>query len=255
MATQKSILSRIHSALEDRKKSPLEIPAIPKVWDIHGSSLTEITEYFQKNLETVKGEFVLCNDFSHAVQQIDELLNTINATQLAVFDHPLSRKIAEQLNTQNTLNIQNPQNTPQPDTPQPDTQQPNTQQKNPLQTRNFVFATSNFAGNLPEELAKLDAGLVSPEYLLADTGSCFFSASTAFDRLTTYLMPVSIVVAEKSMLRENLPAVWGEVKPKLETATNGEFVIVTGPSRTADIEKILILGVHGPKRLIVFLIP
>jgi L-lactate dehydrogenase complex protein LldG len=126
---------------------------------------------------------------------------------------------------------------------------------NAIQSRNFVFAPLDSADVVPEELSTLDAGLVSPEYLLADTGSCLFFAPTAFDRLTTYLMPVSIVVAEKSMLRENLPAVWSEVKPKLETAVNGEFVIVTGPSRTADIEKILILGVHGPKRLIVFLLP
>ncbi|MDR3197894.1 MAG: lactate utilization protein [Planctomycetaceae bacterium] len=235
MATQQSILTRIRTALEDRKKNPLPIPAIPKVWDVRGSSLTEMTEHFQKNLEAVKGEFILCDDFSHAVQQIDELLNSINATQIAVLDCPLSRKIAEQLK----LN----------------TRQSNTPQQNSSQSRNFVFATSSVADNISEELAKLDAGLVSPEYLLADTGSCFFVAPTAFDRLTTYLMPVSVVIAEKSMLRENLPAVWGEVKPKLETATNGEFVIVTGPSRTADIEKILILGVHGPKRLIVFLVP
>ncbi|MDR2756972.1 MAG: lactate utilization protein [Planctomycetaceae bacterium] len=234
MATQQSILTRIRTALEDRKKIPSTIPAIPKVWDVHSnSSTTEMTEHFQKNLEAVKGELVLCNDFSHAVEQVDELLSAINATQLAVFDHPLSRKIAEQLNTL----------------------QSGTPQKNTQQNRNFVFSTSGFADNLPEELEKLDAGLVSPEYLLADTGSCLFSAPTAFDRLTTYLMPISIVVAEKSMFRENLPAVWGEMKPKLETAINGEFVIVTGPSRTADIEKILILGVHGPKRLIVFLIP
>jgi L-lactate dehydrogenase complex protein LldG len=227
MTTQQSILIRIHTAIEDRKQSPLEIPAIPKVWDVCGSSPTEMTEHFQndfqRNLEAVKGEFVFCNDFSHAIQQINELLNTIDAHQLAVLDRPLSRKIAEQLNTS--------------------------------QNRDFVFAPPNPADVVPEELAKLDAGLVSPEYLLADTGSCLFTAPTAFDRLITYLMPVSIVVAEKSMLRENLPSVWAEMKPQLETATNGEFVIVTGPSRTADIEKILILGVHGPKRLIVFLVP
>ena len=39
-----------------------------------------------------------------------------------------------------------------------------------------------------------------------------------------------------------------------DPAQRGEFVIVTGPSRTADIEKILILGVHGPKRLVVILV-
>jgi L-lactate dehydrogenase complex protein LldG len=223
MATQESVLTRIRTALADRQQSPLAIPATPNVWDIHECSPSEMTGHFQENLETVKGEFVLCNDFSHAVRQINELLNTINANQLAVLDRPLSRQTAEQLNT--------------------------------LQNRNFVFAPSDSADVVPEELSTLDAGLVSPEYLLADTGSCLFSAPTAFDRLTTYLMPVSIVVAEKSMLRENLPAVWAEMKPKLETAVNGEFVIVTGPSRTADIEKILILGVHGPKRLIVFLLP
>ncbi|MDR0337397.1 MAG: lactate utilization protein [Planctomycetaceae bacterium] len=240
MANPKSMLSRIRTALEDRKQSPLPMPTIPHVWDIHEYSPTEMTKQFQNNLETVQGEFTLCNDFAHAVQQINELLNTINAQQLAVLDRPLSRKTAEQLRTFNVS-----QNVSQPDSPQTDTSQ----------KRNFVFASANPADVVPEELAKLDVGLVSPEYLLADTGSCLFTAPTAFDRLTTYLMPILIVVAEKSMLRENLPAVWAEMKPKLETATNGEFVIVTGPSRTADIEKILILGVHGPKRLIVFLLP
>jgi L-lactate dehydrogenase complex protein LldG len=223
MATQESVLARIRTALVDQKQVPLDIPAIPQVWDVHEYSSSEIIEPFQKNLEAVSGEFILCNDFSHAIRQINELLNKINANRLAVLDRPLSRKVAEQLNM--------------------------------LQCRDFVFAPSDSADVVPETLSTLDAGLVAPEYLLADTGSCLFSAPTAFDRLTTYLMPISIVIAEKSMLRENLPAVWSEMKPKLETAVNGEFVIVTGPSRTADIEKILILGVHGPKRLIVFLLP
>ncbi|MDR1964677.1 MAG: lactate utilization protein [Planctomycetaceae bacterium] len=223
MTTQESILTQIRTAIADQKTLPPEIPVIPKVWEIQEHSPAVMTENFRANLETVQGEFVLCSDFLQAVQQINDFLNTAGLNQLAVLDRPLSRKTAEQLDK--------------------------------LQKRNFVFAPSNPAEVTAVGLAELDAGLVSPEYLLADTGSCLFTAPTAFDRLATYLMPISVVVAEISMLRENLPAVWVEMKPKLETATTGEFVIVTGPSRTADIEKILILGVHGPKRFRVFLFP
>ena len=53
----------------------------------------------------------------------------------------------------------------------------------------------------------------------------------------------------------HLPAAWGEIARRTaDPAIRGEFVLVTGPSRTADIEKILILGVHGPKRLVVLVV-
>ena len=56
-------------------------------------------------------------------------------------------------------------------------------------------------------------------------------------------------------LVEHMPAVWEDVAGRCaEEELRGEFVFITGPSRTADIEKILILGVHGPKRLIVLLV-
>jgi L-lactate dehydrogenase complex protein LldG len=78
---------------------------------------------------------------------------------------------------------------------------------------------------------------------------------TAQDRLLCYLPPACVVVARTSQLVEHLPAAWGSLAPRVaDAAMQGEFVIVTGPSRTADIEKILILGVHGPKRLVVLLV-
>jgi len=56
-------------------------------------------------------------------------------------------------------------------------------------------------------------------------------------------------------LVEHLPAAWAEIARRAaDPSLRGEFVIITGPSRTADIEKILILGVHGPKRLVVLLV-
>lgn len=213
------MLGKIRSALADRKNGKSEIPA-PKVWNVEGLSKEKMTENFTKNLVNVKGEYVLCDDLSGAVRKIRALFEENEVKKVAVLDRPLSRQVAEQLDGVET-----------------------------------VFAPENPEAASAKDLVVMDAGLVSPEYLLADTGSCVFTAPIAFDRLTTYITPISIVIAEMSMLRENMPAVWEEMKSRLAEATTGEFVTVTGPSRTADIEKILILGVHGPKRLIVFLIP
>ncbi len=56
-------------------------------------------------------------------------------------------------------------------------------------------------------------------------------------------------------LVEHLPAAWQSIARQCaQRDLSGEFVIVTGPSRTSDIEKTLILGVHGPKRLVVMLV-
>jgi L-lactate dehydrogenase complex protein LldG len=70
-----------------------------------------------------------------------------------------------------------------------------------------------------------------------------------------YLPPVCIVIAKTSQLVEHMPAAWEKIAPRVaDPQLRGEFVFITGPSRTADIEKILILGVHGPKRLVVLLV-
>ena len=70
-----------------------------------------------------------------------------------------------------------------------------------------------------------------------------------------YLPPVCIIVARVDQLAEHLPAAWGPISTACSTKdARGEIVLITGPSRTADIEKILILGVHGPKRLVVFVV-
>ena len=101
-------------------------------------------------------------------------------------------------------------------------------------------------------MAQLSASVIEPEVLLADTGSCVIACPTAQDRLLCYLPPACVVIARTSQLVEHLPAAWASIAPRVaDPAMRGEFVIVTGPSRTADIEKILILGVHGPKRLVV----
>ena len=106
----------------------------------------------------------------------------------------------------------------------------------------------------PRKIAAFSASVIEADCLLADTGSCLISCPTAQDRLLCYLPPACVVIARVDQLAENLPAVWPSIVARAaDPQLSGEFVIVTGPSRTADIEKILILGVHGPKRLVVIL--
>ena len=70
-----------------------------------------------------------------------------------------------------------------------------------------------------------------------------------------YLPPACVVVARVDQLAEHLPAAWGPISAACAAKdSRGEIVLITGPSRTADIEKILILGVHGPKRLVVLVV-
>lgn len=219
MTTKEQMLDRIRSALSDRPSESLELPPVLKVWEKEGLSIDEMARRFRTNLEAVQGEVVPCRDLSQAVQSVTKLLDELGAGKIAVMDRPLCREVADR-----------------------------------LEGKELMYAPSDPGDASPADLAETDAGLVSPEYLMADTGSCLFSAPVAFDRLCTYITPISFVVASRSMLRENTPEVWEELKPRLESARTGEMVIVTGPSRTADIEKILVLGVHGPKRLIVLLI-
>ena len=104
-------------------------------------------------------------------------------------------------------------------------------------------------------MAELSLGVVQADYLVADTGSAMIACGTPQERLVCYLPPACVVIAGVDCLAEHLPAIWDDVARRAaDPALRGEFVFITGPSRTADIEKILILGAHGPKRLVVLLV-
>ena len=108
----------------------------------------------------------------------------------------------------------------------------------------------------PKVIEKYAASLVGADFLLADTGSAAIRSHSSFERLLCYLPPVCLIAAPKSALREHLPDAWAQIGGALsdDSHPTGEYLLMTGPSRTADIEKILILGVHGPKKVVVFVI-
>ncbi|HEY4154236.1 MAG TPA: LUD domain-containing protein [Puia sp.] len=106
------------------------------------------------------------------------------------------------------------------------------------------------AGGLPEA----DASITSCELLIARTGSILLSAAQESGRTVSVYAPVHICIAYSNQLvydiREGLEFLQDKYKKGLPSL----ITLASGPSRTADIEKTLVVGVHGPKDVYVFLI-
>jgi L-lactate utilization protein LutC len=100
--------------------------------------------------------------------------------------------------------------------------------------------------------ADSDVGITSADYALADTGSLVMICGAEESRLVSLLPPAHIAVVPVSRLLESLDELLLRV-PKPAAGTSS-MVLITGPSRTADIEQILVRGVHGPGEVTVILV-
>lgn len=99
-----------------------------------------------------------------------------------------------------------------------------------------------------------DVGFTLCEALIARNGSIMLSNANAAGRRLSIYPPVHIVLAYTSQLVPDLKDAFKLIKHKYGSQIPSMITTVTGPSRTADIEKTLVLGAHGPKELFVFLL-
>lgn len=99
-----------------------------------------------------------------------------------------------------------------------------------------------------EDLARLETaavGVTGAVAVLADTGSIVVTSGAGRARLTSLLPPIHVALVTKAQIVPSLGA-WLEAHPMLP-ADVANCVVITGPSRTADIEMTLTRGVHGPR--------
>ena len=106
-------------------------------------------------------------------------------------------------------------------------------------------------GDSSPDLAKYAAGVSVCDCLVSRTGSVVLGSHSAGGRRLSVLPPLHIVVARLDQLVSSLDTA---LEALGQEANWSYATIITGPSRTADIEKILVLGAHGPKRLAVVII-
>lgn len=104
------------------------------------------------------------------------------------------------------------------------------------------------------DLAGCDVSITGCECLVARTGSMVMSAGQKSGRTTSVYAPIHICIATTKQLVYDLKDALQLVKDKYGNNIPSLITFATGPSRTADIEKTLVVGVHGPKEVYVFLV-
>jgi L-lactate dehydrogenase complex protein LldG len=90
-------------------------------------------------------------------------------------------------------------------------------------------------------------GLSQMQWALADTGTLVQDSTAIEQRLVSSLPAIHIALVPTSGLLPDMP----ELLAKLQPGTSSYIAMITGASRTADIERVLTIGVHGPERLII----
>ena len=189
---------------------------MPEVWPRQNPDPAAMADQFAEELTAVQGEVIRCATMSDARRQLAELVKAAGWTSIGAMDRPIGCEAVDELD---------PGNAP--------------------------MAQAELAAH---GMAELSASWSRP--------SASGRHRLVPDRLPHGRGPAAVLSAAgvrgdrpgRSIGRASAGGL-GDDRPALaDRELRGEFVIVTGPSRTADIEKILILGVHGPKRLVVLLV-
>ncbi|MBA4373240.1 MAG: lactate utilization protein [Thermodesulfovibrio sp.] len=90
-------------------------------------------------------------------------------------------------------------------------------------------------------------GISQMDWALADTGSLVQDATAIDKRLVSMLPEIHVALLETAKLLPDMASVLTRISPKEASYLS----MITGPSRTADIERVLTIGVHGPVRVVI----
>ena len=87
---------------------------------------------------------------------------------------------------------------------------------------------------------------------VADTGSLVLQPGPGEPRTLSLVPPLHIAVLPARRLYASLAAAWSALQPQADMPTN--LLLISGPSKTADIQQVLAFGAHGPKELVIVLV-
>lgn len=101
-----------------------------------------------------------------------------------------------------------------------------------------------------ERAAQAKVGISEMSFAVADTGSLVQDQAAPEQRLASSLTGIHVAIVPSANIVNDKAALFARVSPK----TSRFIAFITGPSRTADIERVLTIGVHGPERLVILFV-
>ncbi len=186
----------------------------PPVWRSR-RHFDDLAARFEEALTKVKGEVIRAASLDEALRRLDETLDALEARCVVVNDELLLAGL-------------------------------DLAARWPGRELHVVGRTS---GDLRAVCASADVGLSSADAALAETGSLVVTSGPGRSRLATLLPPVHLALVPTSRLTTDLFT----FTAARSGAQPASMTIISGPSKTADIEQTMAIGVHGPKRFIVVL--
>jgi len=116
------------------------------------------------------------------------------------------------------------------------------------------LTNAGFTTVYADDVATCDAAITGCESLIARTGTMILSSAQLSGRTVSVYAPVHICIAYSNQLVYDISDGLKQLREGYAQQFPSLVTLATGPSRTADIEKTLVVGVHGPKEVFCFLV-
>jgi L-lactate dehydrogenase complex protein LldG len=220
MGNRDQILGRIREALRSgkRRMPPNATTGFDRVLPAVPESFAERLELFKQQSEALRTDLIVAENLATARREFGQLAKTDGWTRIAVQPTPSIQFFLQELHVD-------------------------------LDRLELSERTTT------AELEPVAAGVTACDCLVAQTGGILISTLSAGGRALSVLPPHHVVIAKRSQLVADLPAALALVAELYKTNWPSYLGFITGPSRTGDIERIVVLGAHGPRKLTVLLLP
>lgn len=103
-------------------------------------------------------------------------------------------------------------------------------------------------------LAGIDVGVSPAQCGVAASGTCMVDTDSEDDRLAGMISEINVLLLRKDDVYPDLPSITDLLRKRMNSRPGTFTTLITGPSRTADIERVSAIGVHGPLELHVILL-